>query len=80
MTSAVDAARANLDRMRFFLCTPTRQSETYAEHMRIVAALSARQPEEAAAAMRDHLDLVMAELEGFAKTQPDLVAPDRAAN
>jgi DNA-binding GntR family transcriptional regulator len=80
VTSAVDAARANLDRMRFFLCTPTRQSETYAEHVRIVAALSARQPDEAAAAMRDHLDLVMAELEEFAKTHPDLVTPDRTAN
>jgi len=80
VTSAVDAARANLDRMRFFLCTPVRQSETYAEHERIVAALCVRDPEQAAEAMRDHLDLVMTELEDFAKAHPDLVTPGQAAN
>ena len=80
VSSAVDAARANLDRMRFFLCTPARQSETYAEHERIFAALSRRQPDEAASSMRDHLNLVMAELEDFAKTHPNLVTPGRAAN
>jgi len=80
VTSAVDAARANLDRMRFFLCTPVRQSETYAEHERIFAALDQRQPAEAAEAMRDHLDLVMAELEDFAKAHPNLVTPGASAN
>ena len=80
VTSAVDAARANLDRMRLFLCTPVRQSETHAEHERIFAALSARQPEEAAEAMRDHLDLVMAELEDFARAHPNLVTPGVSAN
>jgi len=78
--SAVEAARANLDRMRLFLCTPERQSETYAEHEKIFAALAARQPEAAAVAMSNHLDVVMAELEVFAKAHPELVTPGKAAN
>jgi DNA-binding GntR family transcriptional regulator len=80
VTSAVEAARANLDRMRLFLCTPTRQFETYAEHEEIFAALSARKPEEAARARSSHLDVVMAELEDFAKTHPDLVTLGKSAN
>ena len=80
VTSAVEAARANLDRMRLFLCTPVRQSCTYAEHEEIFAALSARQPEAAARAMSRHLDVVMTELEYFAKAYPDLVTPGKAAN
>lgn len=80
VAAAVEAARANLDRMRLFLCTPTRQSDTYAEHEQIFAALSARQPEAAAIAMSNHLDVVMAELEIFAKSHPDIVTPGKAAN
>ncbi|HWK94301.1 MAG TPA: GntR family transcriptional regulator [Pseudolabrys sp.] len=78
--AAVEAARANLDRMRLFLCTPERQSETYAEHEKIFAALAARQPEPAAMAMSKHLDAVMAELEVFAKAHPELVTPANATN
>ena len=78
--AAVEAARANLDRMRLFLCTPERQSETYAEHEKIFAALSARRSEEAAIAMSHHLDVVMAELEVFARAHPELVTPGNAAN
>lgn len=80
VTSAVEAARANLDRMRLFLCTPLRQSGTYAEHEEIFAALSARSPEEAARVMSNHLDVVMAELEDFAKAHPDIVTPGKSAN
>lgn len=80
VVAAVEAARANLDRMRIFLCTPERQSETYAEHEKIFAAISARQPEAAAIAMNNHLDEVMAELEIFAKTHPELVTPGKTAN
>jgi len=78
--SAVEAARANLDRMRLFLCTPVRQSGTYSEHEEIFAALKARRPDDAAEAMRRHLDLVMTELEDFAKAHPDLVTPGPSAN
>jgi len=80
VVAAVEAARANLDRMRLFLCTPERQSETYAEHEQIFAALAARLPEAAAAAMSRHLDAVMAELEVFAKAHPELVTAGKAAN
>lgn len=80
VTGAVDAARATLDRMRLFLCTPTRQSGTYTEHERIFAALSAHEPDQAAAAMGDHLNEVMTELEDFAKAHPDLVTPGKSAN
>lgn len=78
--SAIEAARANLDRMRLFLCTPMRQAATYEEHERIFAALSARQPDEAARAMREHLDIVMAELEEFAEAHPELVTSGSASN
>lgn len=80
VTSAVEAARCNLDRMRLFLCTPVRQSETYAEHEQIFAALCARRPDEAARAMSHHLDVVMTELEDFAESHPDLVSPGKSAN
>lgn len=80
VVAAVEAARANLDRMRLFLCTPERQSETYAEHEQIFAAIAARQPEAAAVAMSNHLDVVMAELEVFAKAHPELVTPGKTAN
>jgi DNA-binding GntR family transcriptional regulator len=80
VVAAVEAARANLDRMRLFLCTPERQSETYAEHEVIFAALAARQPETAAIAMSRHLDAVMAELEVFARAHPELVTVGKAAN
>jgi DNA-binding GntR family transcriptional regulator len=80
VTSAVDAARCNLDRMRLFLCTPVRQFETYTEHEQIFGALSARNPEEAAHAMSKHLNVVMDELEDFAKSHPNLVTPGKIAN
>ena len=80
VTSAVEAARANLDRMRLFMCTPTRQSATYAEHEKIFAALNARRPTEAARAMQLHLDAVMDELEDVAKIHPDSVTADEHAS
>jgi DNA-binding GntR family transcriptional regulator len=69
--AAIHAARAKLDRMRLFLCTPERQSSTVAEHEAIVAALRARNPAMAAAAMENHLDAVMEELAAFSARHPD---------
>lgn len=69
--AAVYAARAKLDRMRLFLCTPARQVSTLAEHERIVAALAKRNPEDAAAAMVQHLETVMTELQHFLSTHPE---------
>lgn len=78
--TAVEAARASLDRMRLFMCTPERQASTYAEHEAIVAALKSRDPAKAMRAMADHLDAVMAELIEFAGRHPDAVAePARPA-
>jgi GntR family transcriptional regulator, rspAB operon transcriptional repressor len=59
---AVEASRANLDRMRLFLCTPERKSATFAEHQAIVAALLCGDAAAAGCAMEAHLDAVMSEL------------------
>ncbi len=69
--TAVVAARAKLDRMRLFMCTPERQSATLAEHRRIVEALKARNASEAGLAMEAHLDMVMEELSAFSAVRPD---------
>ncbi len=68
---AVSAARAKLDRMRLFMCTPQRQAATFAEHRAIVAALAARDCAAAARAMETHLDMVMDELTAFSAQHPD---------
>ncbi len=70
--TAVYAARAKLDRMRLFLCTPERQASTIAEHERILAALRTRDPAAAGQAMEEHLDMVMTELASFSATRPDV--------
>ena len=70
--NAVYAARAKLDRMRLFLCTPQRQASTIQEHERIFEALRTHDPAEAGQAMEEHLDMVMAELATFSATRPDV--------
>jgi DNA-binding GntR family transcriptional regulator len=70
--TAVYAARAKLDRMRLFLCTPERQASTVQEHERILAALRAHDPAAAGQAMEEHLDMVMTELATFSATRPDV--------
>jgi DNA-binding GntR family transcriptional regulator len=63
--ASVFAARAQLDRLRLFMCTPRRQASTFAEHRRIVDALASRDPAAAGQAMEHHLNIVMEELAGF---------------
>jgi DNA-binding GntR family transcriptional regulator len=70
--TTVYAARAKLDRMRLFLCTPQRQASTVREHERIFEALRARDPAAAGRAMEQHLDMVMTELATFSATRPDV--------
>jgi DNA-binding GntR family transcriptional regulator len=70
--TAVYAARAKLDRMRLFLCTPERQASTVHEHETILAALRAHNPAAAGRAMEEHLDMVMTELATFSATRPDV--------
>jgi DNA-binding GntR family transcriptional regulator len=72
--NAVEAARASLDRARLFMCTPTRQLSTFAEHQAILAAMKRRDPAAAVQAMESHLDAVMNELVDFAGRNPDAVA------
>src|SRR5882672_6248943 len=71
---AVEAARGSLDRARLFMCTPTRQLSTFAEHQAILAAMKRRDPAAAVQAMESHLDAVMNELVDFAGRNPDAVA------
>ena len=68
---AVQAARAKLDRLRLYLCTPARQVSTLSEHEQIVAALARRDADAAAAAMESHLDNVIAELSRFRPAHPE---------
>ena len=76
---AVEAARASLDRARLFMCTPTRQLSTFAEHQAILAAMKRRDPAGAVQAMESHLDAVMNELVDFAGRNPDAVAQPAGA-
>lgn len=69
--TAVFAARAKLDRLRLFMCTPQRQVSTLTEHRRIVDAIAAGDADAAGRAMEHHLDMVMAELTEFAADHPD---------
>jgi DNA-binding GntR family transcriptional regulator len=77
--AAVYAARAKLDRLRLYLCTPARQAATLVEHEHVVAALSGGDAEAAAAAMEVHLENVMAELVRFRPEHPDAFEDDGLA-
>ena len=79
--TVVEAARANLDRLRLVLLTQ-RKRATVHEHRAIVAALARRDGEAAGSAMEAHLDGVMADLMVFADRHADAVetpARDHAA-
>ena len=76
VAEVVDSSRAQLERTRrLLLPTPGRNQNTLREHRAIFAALTARDPAGASAAMGAHLDEVMAELRRFAARQPDLFEP-----
>ena len=73
--STVYAARAKLDRMRLFVCTPARQLSTHAEHEKIVAAISRHDAAGAVTAMQDHLNMVTTVLGAFSEMYPDAFEP-----
>lgn len=76
IADAVESSRASVERTRrLMLPAPGRTPDTYREHRAIFAALKARDPEKASAAMANHLDAVMAELRKFAARQPELFEP-----
>jgi DNA-binding GntR family transcriptional regulator len=68
--ATVEAARANLDRLRLVLLAQ-RKRATVHEHRAIVAALARRDGEAAGSAMEAHLDGVMADLMVFADRHAD---------
>jgi GntR family transcriptional regulator, rspAB operon transcriptional repressor len=70
--SAVEAARASLDRVRRLLSSPRHHALTVADHEKIVAALAAGDAEAAGRAMEEHLDFVITELVAFAAENPTL--------
>jgi DNA-binding GntR family transcriptional regulator len=73
--AVVEAARAALDRTRLFLLrTPHRMGQSYGEHIAILDALKARDPDAAEIAMQTHLDRAMAEVEGRAAENPNVFA------
>jgi DNA-binding GntR family transcriptional regulator len=72
----IDSARANVDRARLLIHSPRRLALTIAEHNAILAGIVAGDADQAAAAMRAHIDAVMDDLAGFVRTHPDLFADD----
>jgi DNA-binding GntR family transcriptional regulator len=74
--SVVETARGSLDRTRqFLLRTPDRQAQSHLEHIAILEALKARDPDAAQRAMQRHLDRSMDELEMRAAENPEMFAP-----
>jgi DNA-binding GntR family transcriptional regulator len=65
-------ARLSLDRIRRILTSPDIAAATRNEHQRIVEAIETGDGEEAANAMRAHLDAVMVRLMALAEKHPDL--------
>ena len=70
--AAVEAARANLDRVRRLLSSPRHIALTLVDHQTIVTALRAGDADAAASAMEAHLDSVITELVAFAAENPTL--------
>lgn len=72
--AVIEHTRANLDRARRLILTPRRLNMSMAEHQKVLDGIVARDPARAAAAMRAHIDSVIAELIGFAEDHPELFA------
>jgi len=70
----IDGVRANIDRARMLISTPRRLATTMGEHEAIVDAIAANDADQAASAMRSHIDLVMTEILSFAQQAPHLFA------
>jgi DNA-binding GntR family transcriptional regulator len=72
--AAIEAARANLDRARRLIISPRRLTFSMAEHHAVFDAILAGDAGRATAAMRAHIDSVMAELFDFARDRQELFA------
>lgn len=74
VAAAIEASRANVDRVRRLLSSPRRHIVTVAEHYAIFRAIEARDAEAAGRAMAAHLDGVLDELSRFADEHPEVFA------
>ncbi|MBK8085636.1 MAG: GntR family transcriptional regulator [Devosia sp.] len=72
--AVIEHTRANLDRARRLILTPRRLSVSLNEHQRVLEGIVAGDAARAAAAMRAHIDSVMAELIAFAIEHSDQFA------
>lgn len=70
----IENTRANLDRARRLILTPRRLEVTIGEHQKILDGIFGGNAPAASAAMRAHIDSVMAELIAFAKDNTHLFA------
>ncbi|MFY8030578.1 MAG: GntR family transcriptional regulator [Devosia sp.] len=70
----IENTRANLDRARRLILTPRRLEMTLSEHRAIMDGIVAGDAPRASAAMRAHIDSVMAELITFAADHAELFA------
>lgn len=70
----IEQTRANLDRARRLILTPRRLEVTIGEHQKILDGIVSGDSQRSAAAMRAHIDSVMAELIAFARDQSSLFA------
>lgn len=69
----VDGSRGQLDRVRkLLLPDPSRPAETIPEHLKILKAIEARDPDAAARAMKNHLDEIPARLHQLMRKRPEL--------
>jgi DNA-binding GntR family transcriptional regulator len=74
--AVIESSRASVDRVRQLLSSPRRHALTLAEHRGLVAAIEARDPQAARAAMEAHLDAVTEEMERFSAKHPEAFAPN----
>jgi DNA-binding GntR family transcriptional regulator len=72
----LDGVRQHLERPRRLLMSPPgRMQQTLAEHRAVLAAIEARAPEAARAAMAAHINTVAETFEALAQAKPGLFAP-----
>jgi DNA-binding GntR family transcriptional regulator len=72
----LDDVRQHLERPRRLLMTPAgRMQQTLSEHRAVLAAIEARAPEAARAAMAAHINTVADTFEALAKAKPGLFTP-----
>lgn len=74
LKAVIDSARANLDRARRLIRSPSRRPKALAEHVAIVDAIEAGDPAAAAQAMRRHLDNMIIHLLKYARRHPEQFA------